>query len=82
LNFTSVLLKPNEVVIDELVQTKEPNLLPIELQGFQLVELEPICNYLTPSCIKGIDVVVHHYYHYYKSWLFKRLKLTNLVIFY
>jgi hypothetical protein len=70
------------MVIDELVQTKELNSLPIQLQGFQLVEFEPICNYLTPNCIKGIDVVVHHYYHYYKSWLFKRFKLTNLVIFY
>jgi hypothetical protein len=42
-----VLVKPSEMVIDELVQTKEPNSLSIESQGFQLVEFEPICNYLT-----------------------------------
>jgi hypothetical protein len=77
-----VLVKPSELVIDELVQTRKPNSLPIELQGFQPIKSESICNYLTPSCIKEIDVVVHHYYHYYKSWFFKRFKLINLVIFY
>jgi hypothetical protein len=76
-----VLVKLSEVVIDELVQIKEHDSLPIELHSFQLVEFEPICNYLTSSCIKGIDVVVHHYCHYYKSWLLKRFKLINLVIF-
>jgi hypothetical protein len=47
-----VLVKPSEVVIDELVQTKKIDSLPIEFEGFQPIEFEPVYNYLTPSHIK------------------------------
>jgi hypothetical protein len=47
-----VLVKPSEVVIDVLVQAKELDSLLVELEGFQLVKFEPICNYLTLNHIK------------------------------
>jgi len=62
-----LLVKPIDLVIDKLVQTKEHDSLFVELKGFQPLEFELVCNYLTPSHIKRIDVVVHHYHHYYKS---------------
>jgi hypothetical protein len=58
-----VLVKPSDLIINELVQTREPDSLPIKLEGFQPVKFEPICNYLTPSSIKGTNVLVHHYHN-------------------
>ncbi len=55
-----VLVKPSDLVIDEFIQTKKPDSLLIGLEGFQPVKFESICNYLTPSCIKRTNVVVHH----------------------
>ncbi len=55
-----VLVKPSDLVIDELVQTREPNSLPIKLEGFQPVKFELVCNYLTPGHIKGTNVHVQH----------------------
>jgi hypothetical protein len=51
-----VLVKPSDLVIDEPIQTKELDSQPIELEDFQPIEFEPVC-------IKGIDVVVHHYHN-------------------
>jgi hypothetical protein len=47
-----VLAKPNDLVTNELVQTKELKPLPIELEDLQHVEFEPVNNHLTPSSIK------------------------------
>jgi len=51
-----ILVKPSDLVIDEPIQTKELDSQPTELKDFQPIELKPIC-------IKGIDVVVHHYHN-------------------
>jgi hypothetical protein len=47
-----VLAKSNDLVIDELVQTKQPEPLPIELGDFQLIEFELVNNHLTHGSIK------------------------------
>jgi hypothetical protein len=57
-----VLVKLSDLVTDEFVQTKELNSLFVELEGFQVVEFELVCNYLTLGHIKSIDVIVHHYF--------------------
>ncbi len=51
------MVKPNDLVMDEL----EP--LPIELEEFQPIEFELICNYLTLGNIEGTYVFVHHYHN-------------------
>ncbi len=54
-----VLVKPSDLVIDELVQTREPNSLPIKLEGFSPVKFELVCNYLTLSNIeRTLDNIV------------------------
>jgi hypothetical protein len=58
-----ILVKPGDLVIDELVQTKEPISLSIELEDFQLVRFQPVSNHLTLGSIKAIDVLVHHYHN-------------------
>jgi hypothetical protein len=58
-----VLVKPNDLVIDELVQTREPDSLLIKLEGFQLVKFELVCNYSTLGNIKGTNVHVRHYHN-------------------
>jgi hypothetical protein len=50
------------LIIDELVQTKEPKPLPIELEDLQHVEFESVNNYLTHGSITRIDVHVHYYH--------------------
>jgi len=57
-----ILIKPNDLIIDEFVQTKEPKPLPIELEDFQHVEFESINNYLTHGSIIKIDVHAHYYH--------------------
>ncbi len=55
------MVKPSDLVIDELVQTKE--LVSLEHEDFQHVGFEPVNNHLTLSSIKVIDVLVHHYHN-------------------
>jgi hypothetical protein len=50
----AILVKPNDLVTNELVQTRKPKPLFVEPKEFQLVEFESICNYLTH---------VHHYHN-------------------
>jgi len=58
-----VLVKPNDLLMDEPIQTRELEPLLVELENFQHVEFEPICNYLTHANIKGTYVLVHHYHN-------------------
>ncbi|CAM6021600.1 unnamed protein product, partial [Sphagnum balticum] len=53
--------KPNELVIDELVQTKKLEPLPIENEIFEIVEFELVNNYLTHGNIIGTYVLVHYH---------------------
>jgi hypothetical protein len=46
------------MVINEPVQTRELDSLPIEPEGFQLVEFELVCKYFTLNNIKGTYVHV------------------------
>ncbi len=55
------MVKLNDLVTDELVQTKE--LVPLEPKDFQLVGFEPVNNHLTLGSIKVIDVLVHYYHN-------------------
>jgi hypothetical protein len=57
------LVKLSDPVTNEPVQTREPDSLRVEPEGFQLVEFEPVCKYLTLGRIKGTNVVVHHYHN-------------------
>ncbi len=57
-----ILVKPGDLVIDGLVQTKEPIPLLVEHEEFQLVRFEPISNHLTFGNIKATNVFVHHYH--------------------
>jgi uncharacterized protein YfbU (UPF0304 family) len=47
-----VLVKLSDLVIDELVQTRQPNSLSVEFKGFQLEEFELVNNHLTFGSIK------------------------------
>ncbi len=58
-----VLVKSSDLVTDGHIQTKEPNSLLVELEGFQPVEFEPVCKYLTLGNIKRTYVLVHHYHN-------------------
>ncbi len=58
-----VLIKHNDLVMDEHVQIRESQPLPVEHEEFQHVEFERIYNYLTPSNIKGTYAHVHHYHN-------------------
>jgi hypothetical protein len=53
-----VLTKPNDLVNDELVQTKELEPLPIGLDDFHLVEFEPVNNHMTHGNIIGTNVPI------------------------
>ncbi len=57
-----VLTKPSDLVIDELVQTKEPESLPVEHEYLQPIVFELVNNHLTHGSIKGINVHVHYYH--------------------
>ncbi len=52
------MVKPSDMVINEPVQTRELDSLPIEPEGFQLVEFELVCKYFTLNNIKGTYVHV------------------------
>jgi hypothetical protein len=56
-----VLVKPGDLVTDELVQTKEHVPLLVELEDFQPVGFKLVSNHLTPGIIKITDVLGHHY---------------------
>ncbi len=56
-----VLTNLSDLVIDELVQIKEPKPLLIENASFGLVEFKPINNYLTLGNIIGTNVHVHYH---------------------
>jgi hypothetical protein len=58
-----VLVKPGDLVTNELVQTKKPIPLLVELKDFQPIEFELVSNHLTFGSIKGIYVHVHHYHY-------------------
>jgi hypothetical protein len=53
-----VLVKPNDLVIDEPIQAKKLVSLPIEPKDLQPVKFEPIHNHSTPSNIKAIDAFI------------------------
>jgi hypothetical protein len=55
--------KPSDLVIIELVQTRELDSLPIKHEGSQPIKFEPVCNYLTLGYIKGTYVPIHHYHN-------------------
>ncbi len=56
-----VLANLSDLVIDEHVQTKELEPLPIENANSRFVEFEPVNNYLTHGYIIGIDVPIHYH---------------------
>ncbi len=56
-----ILTNPSDLVIDEPVQTKEPELIPIENANFEFIEFESVNNYLTHGNIIG--TYIHVYYH-------------------
>jgi hypothetical protein len=58
-----ILVKPGDLVIDELVQAKELVPLLIELEDFQPIEFEMVNNHLTSSNIKATNVFIHHYHN-------------------
>jgi hypothetical protein len=58
-----VLVKPSDLVTNELVQTKKPIPLLVEPKDFQPIGFKPISNHLTHGNIKAIDVLVHHYHN-------------------
>jgi hypothetical protein len=51
------------MVMDELVQTRELEPLPIELEKNQPIEFELVYNYLTPDNIERTYVLIHHYHN-------------------
>jgi hypothetical protein len=53
-----VLVKPSDLVINEPIQGKEFEPLPVELEDLQNLEFESINNPLTHGNIKGKDVHV------------------------
>jgi hypothetical protein len=59
-----VLVKPGNLVINELVQTKEHVPLLVEHENFQRVGFKPVSNHLTPNIIKVTNVLGHHYTTY------------------
>jgi len=56
------LVKLSDLITDDLVQTKEPKPLLVELEDLQHVEFELVDNYLTHGSIIEIDVHVHYYH--------------------
>ncbi len=56
-----VLTNLSDLVIDELVQIKEPKPLFIENANCGLIKFEPINNYLTHGNIIGTNVHVHYH---------------------
>jgi hypothetical protein len=57
-NLQLVLVKPNDLVTDEHVQTIEPIPLLVEPKDSQLVRFELVNNHLIASNIKTTDVLV------------------------
>jgi len=57
-----LLAKPNDLITNEHVQTKEPKPLHVEPKDLQLVKFELVNHHLTHGIIKGIDVHVHYYH--------------------
>jgi hypothetical protein len=62
-NLQLVLVKLDDLVIDEPVQAKEHVPLLIKPKDFQPVGFEPVKNHLTPGKIKITNVLVHHYHN-------------------
>ncbi len=58
-----VLVKPGDLVTNELGQTKEHVPLSVEPKDFQPVRFEPISNGLTLGRIKTTYVFIHHYHN-------------------
>jgi hypothetical protein len=61
--FKLVLVKLGDLVTDKPVQTRKLVPLLVELEYFQLVELEPVNNHSTPCSIQSTNVHVHHYHN-------------------
>ncbi len=59
-----VLVKFGDLVINKPIQAKKLVPLLVELENFQLVELEPISNHSTHGSIKITNVFVHHYHNF------------------
>jgi hypothetical protein len=57
-----LLAKPNDLVMDDPIQTKELEPLPNEPKDFQPVEFKPINNHLTRGSVKGTNVPIHYYH--------------------
>ncbi len=57
-----ILVKHSDLATNEHVETREPEPLLVEHEDLQLVEFELVNNHLTPSNIKGINVLVHYYH--------------------
>ncbi len=47
-----VLVKPSDLVTNEPIQTRKLEPLFVELEEFQPIKFEPVCNYLTLDNIK------------------------------
>jgi hypothetical protein len=58
-----VLIKLNDLVSNELVQTRKFDSIRVELEGFQPLEFERVCKKLTACNIKGTYVPIHHYHN-------------------
>jgi hypothetical protein len=54
-----ILAKPIDLVTNKLVQTKEPEPLPIKREYSQPIKFEPVNNLLTHGSIKSTNVLVH-----------------------
>jgi hypothetical protein len=57
-----VFVKRNDLFIDEPIQTKGPEPLPIELEDLHPIEFKPINNHLTHGSIKRTYMPVHYYH--------------------
>jgi hypothetical protein len=57
-----VLTKPSDLVMDDPIQTKELEPLPVELKDFQPIEFKTINNHLTHGSVKGTNVTIHYYH--------------------
>jgi hypothetical protein len=56
-----IFVNPNDLVVDEHVQTKEPEPLRFENANFELVKFEPVNSYSTHGNITGTNVSIHYY---------------------
>jgi hypothetical protein len=64
-NLQPILVKLGDLINDELVQTKKPIPLLVELEDFQHVGFELVNNHLTHGNIKITYVLVHHYHNFH-----------------